>query len=247
MLERRTEATPSYFDGLLSKLEEFRTTHGTAAMSSINDYAPQRIVTLEPTSDREVRFNTMDFFEGRWRILFRDTAFGTNAQQAGYNLSKMVYSPFPQPVPSMNTKHDIEQEYERRIQEVLNKIRTILAAPNLVFSPNLEGNSTSLTTCGVKKEKFGQGWDRALREATIDYYDGLRSQLEWQGFKGDEMMQNGFKEAVPTLTVSLLVVPEITRKYNDCMVENGVLVIRTKPEAWWSNVDAACDQLSEQL
>ena len=41
-----------------------------------------------------------------------------------------------------------------------------------------------------------EDWDRTLGPATYDYFSGFVSQLEWQKFADDDMMQEGFKDVI---------------------------------------------------
>lgn len=88
------------------------------------------------------------------------------------------------------------------------------------------------------------------------YRDGFKYQIERQGFKGDDMLQEGFVEGVPSKKIAIRVVEKTKNgSYNEVVLEDGVVYLqvwlfvsppgtrllthpffKTTPENWWCNV-----------
>ena len=61
--------------------------------------------------------------------------------------------------------------------------------------------------------------------------------MEEISFGDDELLREGFNEAVEKNQIALRVVDKLVKgHYNEPIVENGVLYIQTKAEFWATNV-----------
>ncbi|KAG6849910.1 hypothetical protein H0H93_003778 [Arthromyces matolae] len=69
-------------------------------------------------------------------------------------------------------------------------------------------------------------------------HDGLKYQLERQGFKGDDMLQEGLAELVTTKTFQIRVVKK-TKNTIETVLENGTVYIQMTAEKWWYNASDA--------
>ena len=57
--------------------------------------------------------------------------------------------------------------------------------------------------------------------------DGLKYQLERQGFKGDDMLQEGLAEVVTSKTFKLRIVPSTKNNTtNEVVIENNIVYIQ---------------------
>jgi hypothetical protein len=59
-----------------------------------------------------------------------------------------------------------------------------------------------------------------------DYFNSLVSQMEREKFSSDDLLREGFAEAVPKGIVKLRVVEKIQGAYNELLVEDGTLICR---------------------
>lgn len=68
------------------------------------------------------------------------------------------------------------------------------------------------------------------------------------GFADDDMLQEGFREGVERNEIAVRVVEKLERgTYNECMVEEGVVVLETTPGYWGTNVGQAGEGLLDLL
>ena len=154
-----------------------------------------------------------------------------------------------------NAKRSIRDDYDAKIEAVSDKIKEILALQVLTLVPNFETNFATITASEIKAKKArGQGalWDREWQKhigaLTLQYFSEFADQLEYLGFGNDDMLQEGFKEGVEKNEIALRVVEKLERgTYNECAVEEGVVVLKTTPGYWGTNVGQAGEGLMELL
>lgn len=248
----------SYFEGASKWLKIFVQKYGAAEAAKINELAPLHVITLEPTSKETVKHHDTDFVDGRWRLLFRDTAFGWNATDCCSNLADVLNASSKGTSSgeiSLAARQNIKTEYDGKIGAELQKAREHLNEPNLVFDPNFAENYATLSALEATLNRSDRNsenvlkerWERNFGAATLSYFSGFVSQLGFKKFKQDDMMQEAFKDVVSSNTVKFLVTSELSRPRNDCVIEDGVLVIRTDPANWWVNTNNACDQIDQLL
>ena len=71
------------------------------------------------------------------------------------------------------------------------------------------------------------------------FRDGFKYQINSQGFKGDDMLQEGFAEVVTSKTIKLRVVEKTQNGYtNEAIIENGIVYLQVSaPEIANSKLD----------
>ena len=99
---------------------------------------------------------------------------------------------------------------------------------------------------------MGRGMGSELAEtywrAEIAVFSEFAEHLEYVGLGKDDMLQEGFKEVVEKNESALRVVGKLDRlTYNECAVEEGVVVLRTTPRYWGTNVRQAGKGLIDLL
>ncbi|PPQ84754.1 hypothetical protein CVT24_002668 [Panaeolus cyanescens] len=173
-----------------------------------------------------------DVVGGVFRILFKQDSFGSNQSYLydefvnAIDTAPHEHTPF-----SLKARHSIATDYNKEIDAVQAEIGSILKIPDITLEPNFEKNYVALSQ---KKED----WKGNFGRASLEYFrDGFKYQLERQGFKDDEMLQEGFAEGVPSKKIVIRVVEKTKNgSYNDTIVEEGVVYLQTTPDNWWCNV-----------
>lgn len=211
---------------------------------------------MDVTSKPEVRYSGCEIVGGVLRILFAKGALGTNASDSLVNLSDAVNqagSSSDDASLDFNARSSIKSDYEAKIEPVKNKCQEILKLPTVEFEPNFEHNYAALARYlkTVKKsDKYGhREWQKHLGGITLDYFRRFVGVMEDRGFGDDEMLQEGFKEAVEKNQIALRIVDKLNKGkgYNECVIENGVLYIQTTAEFWATNVDAPGEEVIKIL
>ena len=216
-------------------------------------------MTLEPTSDKAVNYGTPAITGGKLRLLFRDEHFCINTAYVCDNIAEVVNEAGKASSGgselSMAARNSIQKSYDAQIGELVQKVSKALQA-TITFLPNFEANYAAMLAYEKTldmddyddQRKINKDWASGIGAATFDYFDGFHARLRDQNFHKDEMLREGFNESVDKNTVALRIVPgPLSRSYNDCVIEDGVLVIRTRPDYWWTNSRDATKQLMDLL
>lgn len=116
-------------------------------------------------------------------------------------------------------------------------------------------NFAAITASELKADEDGERsglWDRKWQEhigaLTLQYFSEFAEHLEYVGLGKDDMLQEGFKEVVEKNEIALRVVEKLERgTYHERAVEEGVVVLRTTPRYWGTNVRQAGKGLIDLL
>ena len=154
-----------------------------------------------------------------------------------------------------NAKRSIRDDYDAKIDTVSERIKKILALPVLTLVPNFSTNFATITASELAAKESGnqsglwdREWQKHIGALTLQYFSEFADHLEYAGFGKDEMLQEGFKEVVERNEIALRVVERLERgTYNECGIEEGVVVLRTTPGYWGTNVGQAGEGLMDLL
>lgn len=171
-----------------------------------------------PTISSEIK-------DGVYRILFKHDSFGYNAYDVYDSLVPAIEAVSREGF-SLRAKHSIEHDYKSEIEDVQQEIGEILAIPDVILDPNFEENYKAL----VAAKKDDNDFQGSFGAATFAYFkDGLKYQLQYQGFAKDDMLQEGFAEVVTSKTIKLRVVPKLVKRtYNEIIIEDGVAYLQVR-------------------
>ncbi|ESK83380.1 hypothetical protein Moror_15647 [Moniliophthora roreri MCA 2997] len=232
-----------YVDGFLSCLKRYIDNFDDDGRVHFNEAVSQSELQIHvnPLGDKAPTIDC-DIKDGIFNILFHHENLGYNQDYIYSELLKAVERA-PREGLSIRAKKSVQEEYEENIDDLRDKIAETLAMPNLVIEPSFEENFKALKTA----KGDNSSWEESFGRATLGYINGLKSQLERQGFKGDEMLQEGLAEVMTAQKIVFLVVPEIKKRYHEVILEDGVLYLRTIPNEWWVNVDEAGSGLVDML
>ncbi|KAJ7066525.1 hypothetical protein C8F01DRAFT_705007 [Mycena amicta] len=216
-----------YMEGFISGLEGFITKYEDNGKTYFNDAVKQSEITLtvDPRGDKGETLSA-EVKDGVYRILFRHDRLGYNQ-----NWQESTILPAIEAVEhegfSLSAKHSIEEDYEGSIDEVRDEINKMLGA-EFTLDPNFEEVYAALKDCPDKD------WKSGLGRTTLSYFNGLKYQLERQGFKDDDMLQEGLQEVVETKIFRIRVLPK-TNSTTETVVEDGVVYLQTRPDRWTYN------------
>ncbi|KAG6915223.1 hypothetical protein DXG01_012642 [Tephrocybe rancida] len=223
----------SYVEGFIEALKWYIEKFGDEGKTHFNEAVTQSELTLNANElgDKAETIDA-DVKDGVFRILFNHTKLGYNQSYLRDYLLKAVES-VPRAGFSIVAKNSIEEHYNSEIEDVTTEIGEILAIPDVVLDPNFEANYEALGA--VNKDT---DWHQNFGKATFAYFnDGLKYQLERQGFKGDEMLQEGFAEVVTSKTFQIRIVKKTKNDATlETVVEDGTVYIQMTAQKWWYNV-----------
>jgi len=216
-----------YVEGFISALDSYLEKYGEDGKKHFNEAVTQSELTLAvneigddaPAIDAEVK-------DGVFRILFSHTRFGLWQSYLTDHFLKAIEAA-PREGFSLVAKHSIEEDYLPDAEDLAKEFAEILAF-DVILDPNFEENYAILNT------KEDKSWQSTFGQATLAYFqEGLKPEL--QKFKDDEMLQEGFAEAIPSKTIRVRAVKELkSGETNGPVIEEGVLYLQANIDRWGS-------------
>ncbi|KAF5655966.1 hypothetical protein FHETE_11113 [Fusarium heterosporum] len=236
----------SYVDGAKYQLKNFLERNGTEARDEINDICSAHVLTLDVDET-----NTFSYCgarvspQGELLMVFNERNLGTNIDSALEfdNLTKALNeAPSTARPMSFVARTSIRNDYEPHIKEVQEELNKILGQ-DVAVVPNFEANFEKLKG----DTDADSSWERNFGSAHLSYFTSLVSQLKYDKFSEDDMLQEALLEAIEKRAVHFRVVDKTTRSYNETVVEDGVLYLQTAPKDFYCNVDQISSDLMNIL
>ncbi|KAG7090667.1 hypothetical protein E1B28_009766 [Marasmius oreades] len=220
-----------YVDGFISCLKRFiekyedegKTHFNSAVTESELKVGVNPLGDKAPTIDCAVK-------DGVFWILFHHTSLGYNQDYIYDNIVAAIEAA-PREGMSLRAKHSIAEDWEEKIDDLKEELIGTTGISDLILDPNFEENYKVL-----KADKSDDGWEEKFGMATFEYFEYFRDNLVRQGFKGDDMLQEGLADALTSKKFILRVVPKITASYNEVVLDDGAACMQTTSDNWWVNV-----------
>ena len=216
--------------------------------------AASHIVTIAPTSDPNVEYTGCDISNGSLRLLFSEGNLGVNIDRAAedvagaINDAEVAVESGDEATVGFHGRSSIKADYEPQITQLRGDLQNTLALPVLELVPNFEANFAKLAAYTPENYDFPRDWQKEFGRHCLDYFEGFATNVKELGFAKDDLLQEGFGEAVEKNEIALRVVDRLAKgEYNECVVENGVLYIQTTPRDWRVNVYNVGRDLIEML
>jgi hypothetical protein len=239
------------FETSSRRLREFVDRYDEPVVDDINGVCPSHVLTLDVDETGKFTYNGVDVHDGKLRFVFNPENISTNI---GDGISKSLADAINEAPGSghalpFKVRAGIRLEYEPKAEEVRAKIAELLNKPDVKIVPNFEANYEKLREHSTKKgSNLDRDWQSNLGPWTLLYFEGVVSQLSWQKFGEDDMLQEGFNEAVDKSEITLQIVDKLEkRSYGEFNIEDGVFVLKTNPENWGRNIDSLAEKMVDAL
>ncbi|KAI8948149.1 hypothetical protein F4801DRAFT_558059 [Xylaria longipes] len=242
-----------YFNGTIRRLEEFVEKYGEDGVNELNTIAHAHVMTLDV--DEQNRFSSCgaDVSEGQLRLVFAPDRLGSNISSCldrDVLLKALNDAPSPDAAAmSFMVRTSIRENYDPKIDAIQKRVGELVGKPDIKLNPNFEENFAKLLEeSKQKKTGLNKDWQEYFGAWIRLYLEGLVSQLQWQKFEDDELLQEGFNDVVSKGEVVFRIVDKLQGdSYNESVIEDGVLYLQTTPKTWGSNIDNAASKLVDQL
>jgi len=235
----------SYLDAFLSGFERMLEESPEDAVECFNEVVTKSELTLTIDETGKHSYVGCDVKDGVFRILFGQGYMGTNISDISYYKIPQAINDAPRTSDfPLLVRDSIRKIYDAQIGEVKDEIAKIVGSSDFTLDPNWLANYKAM-----KAYKDQSSWqEKNFGEVALEYFKGLQSQLEYQKFRDDEMMQEGLWDAVDERTFQLRIVDKLEKgSYNETVIKAGVAYIQTTPNYWYTNVSDACYGLAELL
>jgi hypothetical protein len=223
----------SYVEGAISRLKEFAGKYGADGQKEINAICYNKQLNLLYDDTKKYSYCGPAVKDGQLCILFSAGQLGTNVsygiEDRPLNQALNEAPPPPSangaaPVLSYSTRSDIAMRYDPEIGGLQKKIAEMLKDSEIKLNPNFEANFAKLKE-SEKSSGLRADWETCFGDFTLKYFDALRYTLDWKKFGEDDMLQEGFAEAVDKHEIVVRVVDSLESGYNRCKVEGGILYL----------------------
>ena len=207
-------------------------THGEEGLKELNAISHAHVLTIDVDEAKQFSYCGVDVHEGKLRILFEESNLGTNIDDAldpSVLFKALNNAPAPEGA-TMNfvARMDVRREYEPNAESVRKQIADILARPDIKLNPNFENTYAKLLEASKDgKTELREDWASTIGAFTRMYFEGLATQLKWQKFNEDELLQEGFNEEVGKGEIAFRVVDALQKgTYSEAVFEDGVLYLQ---------------------
>ena len=226
-----------YIEPLCSNLESFIKSYDEDGKAELNSLCSKHQVELGPQDESTTfTYGGLQIKDGILHLVFAEGSFAVNVDDVSRDFNEALKSAgISGGASAFNivARQSARESYDPEIGAIQKAIGEIVGVPNIKLSPNFEQNATALAKSG---DKVRSDWDKILGGATLAYFDALKYQLERAGFKGDDMLQEGFQEGVSKNEILFRVVEKLQKgSYHETLIEDGVLVMQVMLFTWKGN------------
>jgi hypothetical protein len=206
-------------------LKYFIGRNGDGAKDEINEICSAHVLTIDVDETNTVSYcGAKVSSQGELVILFKEGELGTNISYAldSNNLTKAL-NEAPSTVRPMSymARASIRNNYEPNMKDVQEKLNKILGQ-DITIVPNFEANFEKLKS----KASTDSNWEDNFGHFHFSYFEGLVSQLQYDKFGEDDMLQEALLEAMEKRAVHFRIVDETKRSYNETVIEDGILYLQ---------------------
>ncbi|KAI8239153.1 hypothetical protein K4K57_011490 [Colletotrichum sp. SAR 10_99] len=247
-----------YITSAIYNLKSYTENYGEEGKNEINSICHTRslIIDLDDRpKDKRVSYCGVTVKDGKLALVFSEGNLGTNVDYAidSQGLLKALNEAPPAPgaeaAMSYAARTSVRQEYDEKIEETRKKLGDMLEKPDIVLVPNFETNFAKIMEESKKKKsEVRDDWESNLGNFTRMYFEGLVYQMGYQKFDEDDLLREGFNEAVDKGEIHFRIVDKMSyATYGEVVVEDGAVYVQTQAKNFGTNVDYAAEKMLDQL
>jgi hypothetical protein len=244
----------SYVEGAIYQIKYLTGRYDTLA-AEINEIAHAKVLTLDVDESEPSRFSYCgsDVEDGKLRMLFNKENLGVNIDyclQEANLFSALNKAPTEKPI-SFLARLDIRDNYEPKIKGTQHELAELLGKSDdeIKINPNFEETFAKLSAARkAKGSDLREDWETCLGSFTLKYFEALAYYMKYQKFGEDDLIQEGFLDAVPELEFVFRIVDDLKHSsYCEVEIADGKLYLQTKADKWGVNVDNVSEKLIDLL
>jgi hypothetical protein len=213
-------------DAVVNNVKRFVNMFGEDGKSELNTVCSKHQLVFAPQDTTKYTYGGLVVKDSALNLVFADNNLGTNVSDVSVEIAKALKDAPAAPGASafnIDARNSVRDKYDPNVEEVRSSIAGLVNMPNLKLNSNFEHNASML----AKSADQNPSWDTQIGSATLSYFSGVENHLKRQGFKGDEMLQEGFQEAVEKGEICFRIVDKLTKgSYNEVIIEDGVLYVQ---------------------
>ncbi|KAI5859929.1 hypothetical protein GGS23DRAFT_254771 [Durotheca rogersii] len=253
--DRLGSCIADYIDSAIRRLEDFASGAGEAGLQDLNEICSAHVLTMDLDDQKRVRYCGVNVDDGgRLRILFAPGYLGTNIGDA-VEKSGLLQALNAAPRPSGSAlsfvaRWSVRKDYEPDAEEIRGRIAATLGLPDVRLNPNFEAVFAALKAEADKgdRSELRSDWESCLGSFVKLYFDTLATRLKDQKFDQDDLLREGFQEAVDKSEIAFRIVDKLKYKsYCEVDIEDGVLYLQCTAKRWGTNIGDVAEGLIDRL
>lgn len=218
-------------NGIKYQLDRFIEKHGESGKKEINTICKAHTITMDLDVDQKVNYNGCKVSsDGELVIIFAEGYLGTNVDDT---IAEEKFAPALNDAPtaslaspmSFHARRSINIEYNPHIELIQKRLDDLLQF-NVQLEPCFEEVFAKMKAAKSPEPR----WEVQFGFFMKEYFEGFVYKLETLKFGEDEMLREGFTEAVEKRAVAFRVVDASNMKkaYNECVLEDGILYLQVR-------------------
>ncbi|KAG8751579.1 hypothetical protein FRC14_007765 [Serendipita sp. 396] len=221
------------------------------AIEAFNDLVSERIFTLE--ADPKVSYSDCSIRSGKFEFNFNPTNPGVNVdytcQELEKRLDEALAAKDPEALPVI-ARRDLQKEFEDKKQDLTSQFKEQLLGADVKLMADYDAIwKTIVAGKKVNSDVDLESCSRRFGSVLKQYFEGFLYYVK-NKLNKDDMMVEGFTEAVSTLELWVEVAPEGTKlkdSYYEIEIKDGKFIIRTTPSNYGTNGDYATQNFVDLL
>jgi hypothetical protein len=136
---------------------------------------------------------------------------------------------------SYTARNSIKSSWKPKVEELQKQIAKQLYNDDIKLAPNWETNFAALSA----SKEVRDDWESNLGDFTRRYFEAIQYSMNYNKFSEDDLLYEGFAEAVTKGEIEFKIVEKLTgdSNYNQLLVENGTCIMQTTPKQYGTNID----------
>lgn len=227
----------SYVDDGIFQLKSFANKYKEDGLKDLNEICGAHVLELDLLEDSS-KFTYCGGIvrDGKLVIVFNEKNFGVNTNHAletNTVLAALNEAPPAEGNPSklsFRARLSIRSDWDPKIEAVRAKVAELLENPDIKFEPNWDDTFAKLAAESKRKgTTLAADWEASLGSVVYWYFEGVKSTLEYKKFGSDEMLREGFNEAVEKSLIALRIVDALKdSSYCEVVIDDGTLFIQVR-------------------
>ncbi|KAK3938769.1 hypothetical protein QBC46DRAFT_389567 [Diplogelasinospora grovesii] len=244
----------AYVEGAIYQIKYLVGKYGDELKAEINAICSAHVLALDMDDSEPKKFSYCgcDVSDGKLRMLFRQDCLGTNidyACQEGQLFPALNAAPAGDRPLSFTARVGIRDEYDSKAEACRKELAEMVGKPDFKLNPNFADTFAKLEAASkVKGNDLRDDWQKNLGGFTLKYFEGAVYQMKYLKVGEDDMIQEGFNEAVEKGEMAFRIVDNLKYdSYCECDIEDGVMYLQCTADKWGTNIDYAAQKLMDRL
>lgn len=218
----------------VSNLRTFVDSLGEAHKDELNKICTAHSLTMAADANGKTDYCSCEVSpDGELVIIFHPEKLGVNIDNALVtSFMKDALDDAPTDPGPMSYRVRMETlKYEERIREKQEELNALLQK-EVSFDPNWEAVFDKMNSA----DDAAENWRPSIGNQIRWYFEALVSRMNGDGFGTNDVLREGFLEAVEKQTIAFRVVGKTDETYNEYVVEDGVFYIQVSPLRGYSRL-----------